>query len=296
MNLLNAAGARRLAASLLGPKFKRMAKVQLDKASARYVRWRYPFDPDELATALSRIGLREGDTVLAHVAYDSFQGFTGGPGTVIEILQRQLGPRGTLLMPTMPFSGSALDYVAKTRFTDLKRTPSAMGFITEVFRRMPGVLRSCHPTHPVAAWGARAVELTSDHHRCASPCGEGSPYLRLMEVDGKILFLGVDITSMTFYHGVEERLEPDMPVSPFTQEWFDLECRASDGTAYKTKTRLFDRSMSERRDVRLLLPDLIQLGEWRTDQLGRLNISLTSSRAVFRVCKQMAKQGRFCYH
>src|SRR5262249_12540176 len=162
-----------------------------------------------------------GDVVFAHVAFNQFLGFEGGPGDVIQVLQRVVGDSGTVLMPTLPFGGTAVEYAERHPMTDLVRTPSAMGFVTEIFRRMPGVIRSAHPTHPVAAWGAKAAELTCDHHLAETPCGKQSPYLRLLDVEGKILFLGAEIAAMTFYHGVEEILEPRMPFSPFTRAWYE---------------------------------------------------------------------------
>jgi aminoglycoside 3-N-acetyltransferase len=295
MKRFKVTSAGKLASDMLGSDLKRYVKGKYVWARANYVRWRYCFDPDQLGAALARVGLHPGDTVLVHVSYDRFLGFTGGPATVIEILQRLLKPQGTLLMPTLPFSGSALEYVNKRIITDLKRTPSAMGLVTELFRRMPGVLRSCHPTHPVAAWGAGADRLTRNHHECATPCGAGSPYLRLLEVDGKILFLGADISAMTFFHGIEEVIESKMPVSPFTRDWFDLETRGHAGVMYMTRTRLYDPSLSARRDVSLLLPELIRNSAWRTERLGLLDIALTKATDVLRACEQMAEQGLFCY-
>src|SRR5881397_1311983 len=42
-------------------------------------------------------------------------------------------------------------YVQKNPKFDLRRTPSKVGPLTEVFRPLPSVVRSLHPTHPVAA-------------------------------------------------------------------------------------------------------------------------------------------------
>ena len=80
---------------------------------------------------------------------------------------------GTVLMPTLPFGGVAIDYARKNPVFDVRRTPSQTGLLTEIFRRSAGVLRSVHPTHPVAVAGHGAVEMVEGHHLAATPCGRG---------------------------------------------------------------------------------------------------------------------------
>ena len=125
-------------------------------------------------------------------------------------------------MPTMPFSGTAVDWALVHPVVDLRRTPSRMGLVSEIFRRSPDVVRSVHPTHPVAAWGERAKLLVAGHSEAGTPCGAGSPYHRLLEFDGRIVMLGADVTSLTFFHTAEALLADGWPVSPFTQETFRL--------------------------------------------------------------------------
>jgi aminoglycoside 3-N-acetyltransferase len=87
-----------------------------------------------------------------------------------------------------------------------------------MFRQMPGVLRSLHPTHSVAAVGPLATWLTAGHEECSTPCGVDSPYAKLLVRDGRILFLGVGLQSNTAFHTAESlsglpyvmRPEPDL--------------------------------------------------------------------------------------
>src|SRR2546425_534962 len=105
----------------------------------------------------------------------------GDPVEVIRALQDVLGPRGTLMMPTLPFTGSAIEYTSRDLVFDVRRTPSRMGFITEVFRRGPEVVRSLHPTHSVAVWGNNVDAIVAGHHVAETPCGRPTPYGRLLE-------------------------------------------------------------------------------------------------------------------
>jgi aminoglycoside 3-N-acetyltransferase len=274
---------------------KRQVKRKLTRMRQTSANLLFRFDPAELARVIAHVGVTSGDVVFAHVAFDRFFGFTGGPGDVIRVLQQAVGGTGTLLMPTLPFQGVALDYAARGQITDLKRTPSAMGLVTEIFRRMPGVIRSIHPTHPVAIWGAHADALARDHHLAETPCGKCSPFLRLPEYDGKILFLGASFNTMTFYHGVEEVIAPTMPFSPFTTQIFELQTRDSNGTIWTTRTKLFDRAISLRRNVDKLQPELQKRGQWQQGHAGRLRVILVQAQDVLDACTHMAQHGKYLY-
>jgi len=253
------------------------------------------FGPDDLVETLRRLGVRESDVLLAHVAYNRFEGFRGTPVQVVESLQRLVGSQGTLLMPTLPFGGSAVDYARSGEITDMADTPSAMGLVTEIFRRSPDVIRSVHPTHCTAAWGARAAELVRDHHLATTPCGVNSPYRKLLDCDGQIAMIGARFRALTFYHAVEEILEPRMPVSPFTQEVFDLQTRDPQGVLWPTQTRLFNRELGKRRDLDRLIPVLKASGHWHEARIGLLPVIVLRARQIFEACQELADRGVFCY-
>jgi aminoglycoside 3-N-acetyltransferase len=277
------------------PRTKRAIKGQLKRLRLRYSGWRHGFDADALMACLRRLGMREGDTVLVHSSFDRFAGFTGKPTDVVMALQRVVGPSGALLMPTLPFTGTAVHYVRSNPIFDVRRTPSRMGMLSELFRRMPGVVRSVHPTHSVAAWGKGAQRLIADHHRAATPCGVGTPYGRLIDEGGRVLFLGTGVESMTLFHAAEEILELQMPFSPFTRETYRLASRTTDGTLVQTETRLFDPAMSRRRNIAKLVPVLKQRGAWRQASLGTLDVILLSASDVMDALRAMAKEDRYCY-
>src|SRR4051794_2598560 len=107
------------------------------------------FGPADLAAALGRAGVARGGVLFVHGGWDYFRGFAGKPSDVLRVLRNRVGGDGTLLMPSMPFTGSSLDWVRNGAKFDLARTPSRMGLVTELFRRDRGTLRSEHPTHPV---------------------------------------------------------------------------------------------------------------------------------------------------
>jgi aminoglycoside 3-N-acetyltransferase len=260
------------------------------------VKWRFAFDANDVRAALEALGVRNGDTVLTHSAYSAFEAFTGrSPQEIVEVMTASVGSDGTLLMPTLPFRGSALQWVAGQAVFDVKRTPSKMGLLTEVFRQSAGVSRSVHPTHAVAAWGANAQAMIADHCAAGTPCGHPSPFSKLRDADAWILFAGTSIRAMTYYHSLEELLEPLMPRSPFTQQTFQMVSRDTSGNLVECSFRLFEPTLSSERDLTPLVPLLRARGQWQERRLGTLDLALVRVRDVTRIVMEHAERGSFFY-
>jgi aminoglycoside 3-N-acetyltransferase len=261
----------------------------------RYAATFRAFTPDDLLRHLRQLGVQRGDTLLVHSSFDAFEGFTGKPTDIIAALQEAVGPDGALLMPTMPFSGTAVDYVTGAPVFDVARTPSRMGLVTELFRRSPGVVRSVHPTHSVAVWGTDAESVAAGHHEAKTPCGAGTPFARMLERRGRILMLGADIDSLTFYHMVEEAIEARLPASPFTEQVYHLASKRKDGTVVNTDTRLFEPAVSRRRNLHKLVPELKRRGAWREGRIGLVATILLDATEVYATVIDMADRGIYCY-
>ena len=274
---------------------KRGVKAQIKQLRQHYLRTFRAFTPDDLERVLRDLGLGEGDSVLMHSAYDAFGGFTGRPTDVIAIVQRILSPRGLLMMPTIPFTGTAVEHVARTPVFDVARTPSRVGLLTELFRRSKDVVRSVHPTHAVAIWGDAAAAIALGHETAATPCGAGSPYVHLLDRGGKVLLAGADIASLTLYHALEEALEPRMPVSPFTDETFTLRSRLADGSEVTTTTRLFKPQVSRRRNLSKLEAELRRCGAWHQRRVGGLSMVALDTNDVRAAAFALADRGIYCY-
>ena len=260
--------------------------------------WDQTFDrfvPAELTEALAMLGIRTGDVLLAHVAYRKFLGFSGGPSDVLACLRGALSPSGTLLMPSMAFIGSAVDYVQSGQVFDVRRTPSRMGVVTELFRRSPGTVRSLHPTHPVLANGPMAEELLCDHSSARTPCGEHSPFAKLPAADGKIVLLGTGIGALTFYHYLEEVLEHALVCSPFTKETFAVPFHGDNGETLRVHTRLFDPDVSRRRDLGILERELKATGVWREQMVGSLQVVVLRAQTISDTVHAMVGRGAYCY-
>ncbi|MFQ6042017.1 MAG: AAC(3) family N-acetyltransferase [Candidatus Poribacteria bacterium] len=158
----------------------------------------------QIANDLTALGLRECGVLLAHASLRSLGKVPGGAETVVRGLLRALGEDGTLLMPALSYA----HVDAQNPVFDVLNTPSCVGALPEYFRTRPGTIRSIHPTHSVCGFGRQAESLLKEHYLDTTPCGEHSPFRRLREAKGQILFLGCGLRPNTSMHAVEELVLP----------------------------------------------------------------------------------------
>ena len=275
--------------------FKDVLKRHRTSVRRALVRRFYRFTADDLADGLRRLGIREGDSLLVHSSFNRLEGFLGRPTDIIATIAKVVGPTGHVLMPTLPFAGSAVNYVASAPVFDVRRTPSRTGLLTELFRRQPGVVRSVHPTHAVCVSGPRSRSFVEGHHLAKTPCGRPSPYSRLLDEKGKILLLGTGIGALTFYHFVEEDLEPFLPFPIFTPQTFTLRSIGYAGEELVTETRLFDPLTSTQRRMSRIIPHLKARRMWRSRRIGSVATILLSAEDIYLVSLELAAKGTHFY-
>lgn len=178
-----------------------------------------PNTKESLIQDLCKLGLQEGTTVIIHSSLSALGYVVGGPITVIQALLQVVTLEGTIVMPTQSADysdPSEWEYppVPKSWWPTIRQhmpaydpaiTPTrGMGQIVEVFRRMPGVIRSSHPWFSFAALGKQAEEIIHDHSLDYT-LGEHSPLARIYQAEGKVLLLGVGYESNTSFHLSEYR-------------------------------------------------------------------------------------------
>lgn len=170
-----------------------------------------PHTRKDLLRDLSALGVETGDLLFVHSSYKSLGQVVGRAKTVVRALEHSISDKGLLLMPSF----NLVDHEQRTQTWDPETTPSTVGWLTEYFRRQPGVFRSDHYSHSVSGRGKGAQSFLADHlsrEGLESPWdrepwgktyGLHSPMYRAYRVEGKLLMLGVDYSSSTYIHLVE---------------------------------------------------------------------------------------------
>jgi aminoglycoside N3'-acetyltransferase len=166
-------------------------------------------DGEALRAAIGRLDVR-GRVVFVHNSWTALSRLMASWSQALDLLRESVGETGTLVMPTFPMRGLSQIHLDEHPFFDCRRTPSQVGLLTEIFRRMPDVRRSVHPTHPVAACGPRAAELTEGHERSSTPFDSNSPFHRMYEADAVVLNLGVR-NFMSFRHLADHLIRAELP-------------------------------------------------------------------------------------
>ena len=240
---------------------------------------------------LQELGFNPGATVMVHSSFSHIRRRVPqmSPSMLIALLQDQIGPEGTLLMPTFPFHGSQGEYADKFPRFDVQKTPSKVGILTEVFRQTQGVVRSKHPTHSVAAWGRHANEIVSTHH-LGPTFGVTSPFYRLREFDGIVVGLGTRYRyAFTIGHVIEE-LHP-----PLRQHDFEKRLRTMiivDGRAeipYQLRVLRPDLTREFHRLTRILRKDRVL----RYVTAAGLPCAVVKADTFIRRSMQLAEENRY---
>jgi len=150
-----------------------------------------------------KIGLAPQSHLLLHAAFRRIRAAFPGisPQILLESLQSRLLPGGSLIMPAFSYTFEK----SKQEVTPFSRqdTRSAVGAVSEYFRRMPGVTRTASATHSFAFCGRIADEFDAGKTP-TSPLGKDSVLDWLARRDKAwVLLLGCDFTSLSFGHWLE---------------------------------------------------------------------------------------------
>ena len=151
---------------------------------------------------------------MAHGAMSRLGRLLNGPDAFIGALLDAVGPSGTILAYT-DWDGDYEDLLdgdgrvfpqwrahVPPFYPAASRAIRGNGVLAEFIRTTPGARRSLNPGASVAAIGARADWLTSDHPLDYG-YGEGSPFAKLVEAGGKVLMAGAPLDTMTLLHHAE---------------------------------------------------------------------------------------------
>jgi len=270
-------------------KVKARLKIAYRLAQQRWIDAFLSFGPDELKVKLGTLGVSAGDTLVVQSSFGPASGFRGSAAALIDAFLGVLGPRGNLVMVTLPYGGSTLEYLQRGQAFDVRRTPSQMGLISEVFRRRAGVARSLHPTHPVAALGPEAEWLTDGHEKCQHAFGTGSPYEKLVDLKAKVVLFNVPFAVIIFFHYLEHLAQDRLDFPLYGAEVFEVPVidRAGEHSIVKTVAYSPEALRRRRRDI--LENEMARRGSLRRAKLGNSVIVLLNTSDLMECHAEMTR-------
>ena len=229
--------------------------------------WRY--DQQALMRTLQAQGVNPGDTLVVHAAWKNDNGFAGSAKDFIDTLKTVLGPEGLLVMMSMPYQNqSTREYLAQGKVFNVKRTPSMMGLLSEVFRRGQGVVRSLNAAHPLLAWGRDAQSFIADHHLSQCSFGADSPFARLAPRKAKLLLIDAPFNTITYNHYLEAELAARFPLPLFDEMPMSCQMLDSDGQNVTMTTQVLSAQSAPYRIDNMLEQALQETGKLQQFKLG----------------------------
>lgn len=260
--------------------YRNHKKEQVRKDLAEKKQRGITLSKEQLIGDLKKAGIQSGDTLLVHCAMSKIGYLENGPKSLVDALLETIGSHGNLLMPTSPNASLQIEYAKNNPVFDVLNTPSKLGSVTEYFRKLPGVKRSAHPTEPVAALGPDAEWLTKGHLGELTPYTINSPFVRIYNKKGKILYLGVTLDNAgTNLHTLEDAVNFKYPV--YVDELFPFTVVDENGKSHEIKTHVHNPEFSKRRRCDELLPMFEKEGAAKKVRIGETTAWLFDGQKMF---------------
>ena len=237
---------------------------------------------DDILAGLREVGLGEGDVVLVHSSLSAFGRVDGGADAVIDALLDAVGESGTVVVPTFTW-GANHDATGVTFDVKHSSCKGEVGIIPETFRLREDARRSTHICHSVAAIGPHTDAVMGG----PSSFGEGSTFHQLYELDAWCLLLGVEFTSCTELHAVEEYIQvPYRHHRDYPESTVILD----DGTEAPCDSIEFLRSPGYVNDFSRMRAVFAGHGILRTTQIGEALVTNVRIRDIFDVTVEYMRE------
>jgi aminoglycoside N3'-acetyltransferase len=280
-----------------------MTRARQKRAEQRFATGKRAIAESEIRADLQTMPLPSGAVVFVHSSMSRLGYVEGGAATVAAALYQAIvkDRNGTLAVPTFA-RGRMVDTLRAGDVFDLRTTPSATGRLTEIIRQHPDAVRSLHPTHSVVAIGPRAQWLTEAHHRDSHSFGTMSPFGRLIEADGFVLGLGIDLGPVTFVHTVEDL--SDFPIPVYTADSpISAICRDAHGRELEVKVMAHNPETSATRidrpngaAIRSYMTAVFEnFGDLKWYKIGDGRMWLISARRYYDCLEQLKDRGITIY-
>lgn len=251
------------------------------------------YQATELASTIRKKGVRSGDVLMVHASWMLNSGFKGRPIDMVNALKAVVGPDGLLIMTSLTYQNeTSKEFLIKGEPMNVRRSPSRMGLLTEVFRRGKDTRRSLSPTHSVLAWGKRADEFVEGHEHALVPFGKGSPFEKFFQLKGKILAIDAPFSVITFTHFVEDQISNRLPFDLYDPEIMIGEAINYSGNRVSIPVRVLSLTANCLRREERLVCALEKEGILKTHKIGNTRLLLVDAQAMTACAERLTDSGK----
>jgi len=261
------------------------------KALAAKTIWAY--GPEDVVKKLRQCGVVPGTTLIVHSSWLQYNGFRGKPADLVKAFKNAVAPEGLLVMTSMPYHNmSSAQWLAKDKPMNVRRSPSMMGLVSEVFRRSEGVVRSLSATHPLLVWGAAAEEFIAGHQNTDRPFGTDSPFAKLLDRDAIILGFDAAFSAFTFTHFVEDQIAETLPIPLYEPEPVRGMVVDANGTTSEQWVRVLSAEANSLRREHRLVEKLKNDGVLHQGSIGHTSLTWIRVKDVLTGARCLVAEGK----
>ena len=252
------------------------------------------FSVTNLIDVMKNMGMENGSVVFIHSSMTEFYNYLGTAEEFITKIIEEIGEEGTLMMSSYPKNSNTEKSDDEVEF-DVKNTPSGAGYLTEVFRKYPGVKRSINIQQSVCAYGKLADYFVSEHHRSLTAWDEYSPYYKMSQKHTLVFAFGLSPSFLgTMIHCTESILRTKYT---YFQMFFTKEIvykyKDYDGNigTHRYLTHDFARKSSKK----IIIKKFIDSAQFKQTKISNLRVRMIDAKYILDLFLQLADNGITMY-
>ena len=269
--------------------FEAFKKKQKRKISR--IIYKQKYDAEDIIGIMKKMGMERGSVIFIHSSMIDFYNYTGTAIELIDKIIEEIGNDGTLMMPAYPKVIKNFD--EQVDF-DVLNSPSGAGYLTEVFRKYPGVIRSINLQHSICAYGKLAKHFVSDHQNSITAWDELSPYYKMSQVHTLVFALGLPYFLGTIIHCTESALRNKyLYFQMFFKKKMSFKYKDSEGNIGICHYRTHD--FARRRSKKLIIKKYFDKSQFKKTKISNLSIEAVDAKYTLDLYLQLAEKGITMY-
>lgn len=275
---------------LLGiDNFEAFKKKQ--KRKIAQLKYKKKFNVDDLINVMKAMGMDKGSVVFIHSSMTEFYNYTGTANELIDKIIEEIGEEGTLMMPAYP---KIIENFDDEVDFDVLNSPSGAGYLSEVFRKRPGVKRSINLQHSVCAYGKLADHFVSEHYRSLTAWDEFSPYYKMSQINTLVFAFGLPYFLGTIIHCTESALRNKyIYFQLFFKKEKSFRYRNAEGVIGVCHYLTHD--FARRRSKKLIIKKYFDKSQFKKTRVSNLSVEVVDAKYTLDLYLQLAEQGITMY-